>query len=177
MKKGYCFIVVAMALLAAAGCTGSHKEMSHDELISAIDSIQEPLIKSARVESIDTAQGNKLVNLYVKFADKYPDDTLSALYLHRAAQIATGMGQIDDMVAYYDRVMENYPDYKYLDECYYFKGIALDNAGRKEEARKAYQEFLEEYPDHFLVQDIKNAISLLDVSDEVLGRMLMEQNQ
>ena len=102
------------------------------------------------------------------FADTYPTDSMAAPYLHRAAHVALSMDLIDDMVKCYDRIIDNYPDYEKLDECYYEKGIALDNAGRKEEARKAYQDFLDEFPDHFLADDIRKAISLLDMSDELL---------
>ena len=59
----------------------------------------------------------------------------------------------------------------------YEKGINLDNAGRKEEARKAYQEFIDEYPEHFLTEDIKKAIKLLDMSDEQLNEFLNQQTK
>ena len=125
-------------------------------------------MNSAMLESIDTAKGNQLLSLYIQFADTYPTDTLAPVYLHRAAQIATGMGLIDDMGVCYDRVIDNYPNYSKLDECFYEKGLSLDNAGRKDAARIAYQEFLDEYPDHFLADDIRKAIPLLNMSDELL---------
>ena len=170
-------LIFAAALTLLAGCNRGPKEPTRDELAQSIDSIEAPLMQAAMIEAIDTAQGNKLVALYIQFADTYPDDTLSAAYLHRAAQVANGMGLIDDMTTYYDRVIDNYPDYANLDECYYEKGIALDNAGRKEEARKAYQEFLAEYPDHFLAKDIQTSLSLLDMSDELLIEYLNKQNK
>ena len=167
-------IPIIVTVMALAACHHEAKELSHDELLQCIDSIEAPMMQAAQMESIDTSQGNKLLGLYVQFADTYPSDTLAATYLHRAAQVAGGMGLIDDMTAYYDRVIDNYPDYEKLDECYYEKGIALDNAGRKEEARKAYQEFLESYPDHFLAEDIRKALPLLDMSDELLLKHLQE---
>ena len=159
-------LIFAAALTLLAGCNRGPKEPTRDELAQSIDSIEAPLMQAAMIEAIDTAQGNKLVALYIQFADTYPDDTLSAAYLHRAAQVANGMGLIDDMTTYYDRVIDNYPDY-----------ANLDNAGRKEEARKAYQEFLTEYPDHFLANDIQTSLSLLDMSDELLIEYLNKQNK
>ncbi|MBQ1409513.1 MAG: hypothetical protein IIY87_07135, partial [Bacteroidales bacterium] len=76
-----------------------------------------------------------------------------------------------------DRVIDNYPDYEKHDECYYEKGIALDNAGYKEQARQANQDFLETYPDHFLAEDIRKAIPLLDMSDELLLEFLNQNNK
>jgi tetratricopeptide (TPR) repeat protein len=166
MKK--LILSIAIASLAITACNNTPKEPTRDELAQSIDSIESPIMNAAQIASVDTVQGNKLVELYVQFADAFPTDTLAPTYLHRAAQVANGMGLIDDMVTYYDRVIDNYPDYVNLDECYYEKGIALDNAGRKDEARKAYEEFLEEYPDHFLADDIRCALPLLDMSDEML---------
>lgn len=171
MKRAI-IIIAAVTLAITAGCKRNAKEPTRDELFIQIDTIESPLMKSAMLESIDTVKGNNLVSLYVKFADAFPKDSMAAPYLHRAAQVCNGMGKVDDMVKYYDRVIDNYPDYENLDECYYEKGIALDNAGRKDEARKAYEEFLEEYPDHFLADDIRKAIPLLEMSDELLFEYL-----
>lgn len=171
MKKT--LLITFSAILAfTVACNRSSKEPTREELFTQIDTIESPLMKAAMLESVDTAKGNKLIALYVKYADTYPDDSLAATYLHRAAKVCVGMYRIDDMVTYYDRVIDNYPEYEHLDECYYEKGLALDNAGRKNEARKAYEEFLEEYPDHFLADDIRNAIPLLDMSDELLYEFL-----
>lgn len=172
MKKS--IIPFAIALLAITACDNAPQEPTRDELAQTIDSIEKPLIEATSLESVDTAQGNNLIDLCLKFADSYPTDTLAPVYLQSAAQVACGMGLIDDMSAYYDRIIDNYPDYARLDECYYAKGIALDNAGRKEEARKAYIEFLDEFPDHFLAEDIRRALPLLDMSDEMLLKHLKE---
>ena len=174
MKKNIFIIAAALAL---AACSHNPKEPTRDELVQSIDSIETPLMQAAMIENIDTSEGNKLIALYVQFADAYPNDTMTAPYLHRAAQVANGMGLIDDMTTYYDRVIDNYPNYIHLDECYYEKGIALDNAERKDEARKAYQEFLEEYPDHFLANDIRKTLQLLDMTDEMLFEYLNNQNK
>lgn len=169
MKKQ--LITLCCGVLMLAACH-SAKEPSHDELAATIDSIETSLLDATRLESVDTAEGNNIIRLYTKFADTYPDDTLTAKYLHNAAKVACGMDRIDEMTEFYDRVIDNYPDYSQLAECYYEKGIALDNAGRKEEARQAYQEFLENYPDHFLANDIRMALPLLDLSDEMLIKHL-----
>lgn len=169
-------LLCACAILLAVSCKQAPKELNRDELHAAIDSIESPLMQEAQFQAVDTTKGRQLVELYAKFADSFPNDTLAPLYLHRAAQVCNGMGLIDEMTNYYDRVIDNYGDYAHLDECYYEKGIALDNAGRKEAARDAYQQFLDNYPDHFLSEDISRALSLLDYSDALLIEHLTQQN-
>lgn len=175
MKK-VSLLICAVALLTAIGCKQAPNKMSHDEMLAAIDSIEKPLMGTVNYQPIDTVKGRALIDLYVEFADTYPDDSLAAHYLHMAAQVCNGMDLIDDMVTYYDRVIDNYPDYIHLDECYYEKGLALYNAGRNDSARDAFQQFLDNYPDHFLADDIRKAIPLLDMSDELLIKHL-QQNQ
>lgn len=169
-------LLAAFGLLAI-GCHRGAQPPSHDELIQAIDSIERPLMQAAQLESVDTAKGHQIIGLYVQFADLFPDDSLAPTYLHRAAQVSNGMEEIDNMTALYDRVINNYPEYEHLDECFYEKGLALDNAGRKDEARTAYQQFLDEYPDHFLADDIRKAVQLLDMSDELLLEFLSGDGQ
>lgn len=168
-------ILACCGLLALAACHNSAQGPTRDQLAATIDSAEAPLIEATQLSNVDKTQGNQIISLYLQFANSFPDDTMSAYYLHRAAQVATSLDQIDSMASYYDRVIENYPDYAKLDECYYEKGIALDNAGRKDEARKAYKDFLDEYPDHFLAKDISTAMRLLDMSDEMLIKMFSEK--
>ena len=174
MKKILPIVVVAVML--AQGCHRTPEPPSREQLVATIDSIETPLMAAARMESVDTAKGNLLVSLYAQYAERFPGDSLAAPYLHRAAQVSAGMGRIDDMVVYYNILIDNYPDYQLLDFCYFEKGIALDNAGRKDAAREAYNAFLEEYPDHFLAEEVKRLIPLLDMSDQLLIEYYSKQN-
>lgn len=166
MKKTLLSIAAATLLITA--CNHTPKELTHDQLADSIEAVDTRIMSASMLDPVDTTMGNNMLTLCIQFADTYPDDTMAATYLHKAAHVALSMDRIDDMVACYDRIIDNYPDYEKLDECYYEKGIALDNAGRKDQARKAYQDFLDEFPDHFLADDIRKAIPLLDMSDELL---------
>jgi len=170
------FLTIASAALILAACNHTPKELSHDQLCDSIEVLKTEMYEASPLADVDTILGNKMLTLCIQFADSYPTDTLTPYYLHQASHVALSMDRIDDMVSFYDRIIDNYPDYDKLDECYYEKGIALDNAGRKDEARIAYQDFLEEYPDHFLADDIRKALPLLDMSDELLLKFLNEQN-
>ncbi len=176
MKIKHSALPLIMAAMIASSCNNATKTPSHDDMLNAIDSI-EASINVEFPETIDTAISNGLINKYVQFADAYPNDSLTPSFLLQAARWAYATNNVDDMVKYYDRIIDNYEGYEKLDECMYEKGINLDNAGRKEEARKAYQEFIDEYPEHFLTEDIKKAIKLLDMSDEQLNEFLNQQTK
>ncbi len=174
MKKTAIAMGVLFALTFTA-CNRGSQAPDRDELAHTIDSIEAPVMQMAQLASIDTAEGRKLVELYVQFADAFPQDSLAATYLARAASVSNGLGNIDDMVTYFDRVINDYPNFEHLDECYYVKGIALDNAGHREEARETYKAFLDLFPDNFLAEDIRKALPLLDKSDQWLIDSLMNQ--
>lgn len=169
-------LAIAATFLLFVACNNSPKELSHDQLYDSIESLDSLLLTAPPMKPVDTTLGNNMMSLCIMFADKYPDDSLAAHYLHRAAYLAQSMDLIDDMVTCYDRIIDNYPEYDKLDECYYEKGIALDNAGRKDQARKAYQDFLDVYPDHFLADDIRKAIPLLDISNEFIIDIIKQNN-
>lgn len=176
MKIKYITLPLIMAAMIATSCNNGPKTPSHDEMLNAIDSI-EASINVEFPETIDTAISNDLISKYVQFADAYPNDSLTPGFLLQAARWAYATNDVDGMIKYYDRIIDNYDDFEKLDECMYEKGINLDNAGRKEEARKAYQEFIDEFPDHFLTDDITKAMKLLDMSDEQLNAFLNQQNK
>ena len=169
--------IILASLLLMAACSRAPKEASHNELIGKIDSMENVAKGIDIAAGADTSMASMLIDDYLTFAERFPTDSLTPGYLHHAAQWAESLGRIDDMVAIYDRVIDNYPNYAKLDECYYEKGIALDNAGRKEEARKAYNDFLDAYPDHFLANDIRSSLPLLDMSDELLIQYLEQKSK
>ena len=143
MKIKHSALPLIMAAMIASSCNNATKTPSHDDMLNAIDSI-EASINVEFPETIDTAISNGLINKYVQFADAYPNDSLTPSFLLQAARWAYATNNVDDMVKYYDRIIDNYEGYEKLDECMYEKGLNLDNAGRKEEARKAYQEFIDD---------------------------------
>lgn len=163
-----CATLAAVCILAFASCKSSNKTPSAEELAAQIDTLEQQSITDALTLRVDSAKGTQLLELYSLYATTYPDDSLAPVFLEQAAKLCTSMDNIDGMVQYYDIIIDNYPDYENIDECYYLKGIILDNNGRKEEARKAYEDFLEAFPDHFLAEDIRRALPLLDMSDELL---------
>lgn len=171
MKK---YLIIACALCMAA-CHNAPQAPDRDTLVGDISSLEAKT--DQQTFRVDTAVASQLLDLYTSFADAFPEDSLAPLYLESAARLSFNLDDLDGMVAAYDRIIDNYPDFERLDECYYEKAINLDNAGRKEEARQAYNEFLEVYPDHFLANDFRTALQLLDLSDELLIQHLTQNNK
>lgn len=126
---------------------------------------------------VDSLVGNNLITMYIDFASKYPTDSLAPMYIMKAADVSANIGNTAIAIKYLDKVIAEYPSFEKRPDCYFFKGfiyetVACDN----NKAKEAYTAFIEEYPNHPLVNDTKTIINNLSLSDEDIIKMIMEKN-
>ena len=145
-------MLVAVALLSACG---PNREKLQAEIAES-----EKTLTTLQYE-LDTVAARQLLKDYFRFVDKFPADTLSPVYLLKSASLLLGIGDPDQAVTVFDRLIEQYPQYEDLPLCYVFKGKALEEAQRTEEAVAVYEAFLQNYPDHFLAHDISVVLPLV----------------
>ncbi len=70
-------------------------------------------------------------------------------------------------VAIYESVVQNYPHYKKIPECYFMEAYTYENIlGNIGKANEIYKVFLANYPDHELADDARTAIKFLGKSPE-----------
>ena len=67
---------------------------------------------------------------------------------------------------FFDRLIENYPDFEDLPMCYYLKANAYDMNSQYEEAKAAYEFFVSKYPDHFMARAAQISLDHLGMSPE-----------
>ncbi len=114
---------------------------------------------------------------YANFAENYPQDSLSAKYLFKAAELAQALQIGTQAILYYNLVIDKYPDFDKLSYSYFLKGFVYENVLEDvDNARIAYNIFLEKYPNHEFADDAKVLIKNLGMSPEELIRMFEEQN-
>jgi len=116
-------------------------------------------------QDIDTIALVELLGAYQNFSAKYPDDGLAPEYLYRAARLAMGLNRGIQAIGLYESVIQNFPEYKRIPECYFMVAFAyeniLSNIGK---ANELYNEFLVKYSDHELADDARTAIRFLGKS-------------
>lgn len=108
--------------------------------------------------SIDESQADSLIGLYNAFISQFPDDSLAAGFLLKAGQIMTNIGLPDSSIQYYDQIIDNYPDFDQLAECYFYKAYAYEQGEHYEEAQEAYTYFADTYPDNVLAAGLKSSV-------------------
>ena len=150
-------ITLLMLLGLMAGCTLS-KEKQQD----TISSLEKEIIESG-----DTAQQQELFKQYDRFIRKYPADSMAPEYLFRKAGILrvekTGDPALDALA----EIVTKYPESPRVAECYFLRGLVYEEVFYDQVmAKKAYEFFLERYPEHPLAESARYSIRYLGMSNE-----------
>ena len=156
MKK---LTLITLAALLTVAC-GSSKE----ERINQIEDFEDSIFESAIAADPETA--DQLTALYVAFADKYPNDSLSPQYLMKGADMQSNVLHTERALELFDRVINDYPDFEEVPMCFFLKGNALELNSQIDEAKAAYEEFIAKYPDHFMADDARRMLPIIGMSDE-----------
>ncbi|MFN3875053.1 MAG: tetratricopeptide repeat protein [Flavobacteriales bacterium] len=123
-----------------------------------------------------TAQG--MVDVYKAYAAAYPLDSMAPEYLFRAAGTLKSMGQPQQAIKLYDRITDNDQSWRRRVDVLYMKALTLDDdLDQDGEARRIYQQVINEYPDHPFARDAQAMIENLGLSDEEIIAKFKAMNQ
>lgn len=156
MKK-IVLLTLAAVLMTACG-------PSREERINQIEDFEDSIFEIAIAADPNVA--DQLTKMYVDFADKYPNDSLSPQYLMKAAEMQGNVLHTERSVELFDRIIADYPDFEDVPMCYFLIGNALELNSQIEEAKAAYEEFINKYPDHFMADDARRMLPIIGMSDE-----------
>ncbi|HOY30941.1 MAG TPA: tetratricopeptide repeat protein [Bacteroidales bacterium] len=160
------FIILVLIVFLVTSCTQSKEKM-----VKEITAMEKALF-SGNNTIPDKTKVNEMVALYKKFADQHPKDSLSPVYLYKAANLQMNNSQNEDAVALLDILIKNYNDFSKLPEVYFLKAFIFENNIKNiKKAREAYTDFLQKYPKHDLADDAMISIDNLGKTPE---QMVME---
>lgn len=119
--------------------------------------------------AFDLRSAQTMVDVYKAYASAYPQDSLAPEYLFRAAGSMKSMQDPEGSLKLYDRIIKDYPSWKRNVDVLYMKALTLDDdLDRLGEARVAYQQVINNFPDHAFARDAKVMIQNLGLTDEEL---------
>lgn len=126
---------------------------------------------------VDSASMIDLLRAYQNFSSKYPDDSLSPEYLFKAAGIASGINRGIQAVELYESIIQTYPQYRKIPECYFMEAFVYENVlGNIGKANELYNIFITKYPGHELADDAHVAMKFLGKSPDELVREFEKMN-
>ena len=127
---------------------------------------------------LDETASRNFVAVATKLADKYPDDTLAALPLYRAAEVVRALNDPKRAAKLYEQIHTNYPEWSKAAESLFMLAFTYDeDLGNLEAAKATYEKFLAMYPDNVFAEATPMLIANLGKSDEEILRQLEEQGQ
>ncbi|OFX33522.1 MAG: hypothetical protein A2X08_08400 [Bacteroidetes bacterium GWA2_32_17] len=172
MKK---LVFVGVLISFLYSCNSTNKVEEKNKLLVKIQQNEKKLYNDSLME-LDVTIADSTVNLYTKFANEYPDDTSSAEYLFRAAEICKSLNKGKLSLSYYERLEKNYPKFPKMPVCIFMQGFVCENHLKDfENAKYNYQRFIDNYPKHPLVHDTKILIENLGKSPEELIKSFQEK--
>lgn len=154
------------AMVAACGPT-------REERINQIEDFEDSIFELAI--AADSATANELTEMYVAFADKYPADSLTPEFLLKAAEVQSNVMHTERAIQLFDRIITDYPDFEDVPICYFLKGKAFEDNSQYEEAKQAYQIFVDKFPDHFMAAATRKMIPSVGMSPEELLDQILAQ--
>jgi len=163
-------LLMLMMVIAIAACTPAIEKdadrikNTEDELFSSDEGF------------VDRSKALVLVDLYVEYANKYPEDSMAVENLFKGAEFCLNLGEGQRSIELYERVINDYPDFRKVPECMFLKGYVYENyLGDLEQARIIYTKFLETYPDNEFADDAAISIQNLGKTPEELIKQFEEQ--
>jgi len=166
--------ILLLVLTLFASC-----QSKKEKLIEDISAGEKKLFNDS-VKMLNTATANEVYKKYIEFADSYKDDTTSASYLFKAADLANGLRKPQESVQLFERLRTTYPDYRRAAAALFMEGFLYETAiNDKEKAKAKYKEFIEKYPNHQLTPSAQASLDQLNanLSDEELIKRFEAQQK
>jgi len=165
-------------LLAVVACQQSNPDAEKKAAREQINVLQE---RTKVATTYDQELADSLTMAYLDFVESYPQDSLSAVYLSRAADLYKEQkGEAPKAIEIYQRIRKQYPESPLAVRSEFMIAYVYDARIKNEEkAIAAYQQFLKNHPEHQLAKEARNLLVLLQdtLSEEELVKQWMKQEK
>lgn len=166
------FIIALLAVLIFPTCKPDREK---EKLFSEITYLEEEIGTELRpsVEKLDS-----LMTRMENYAAAFPNDSVSAGFLYRAAEISRANGNFDHALVLYEKILSNHATSPLAAKALFMKAFTLDNdLKRLEDSRTVYEEFLKKYPDDDFADDASFLLKNLGKSEEEIMRQFEKSQE
>lgn len=163
MIKNLNLFVLSLIILFLA-CTTEIREKKI--AVSEIKKLETELVSDSTA-LINTTAANKLIEHYKIYVNKYPEDTTAGNYLFKAGELAMNLNQSMKAIVLLKQFERDFSDHSKMPYCIFFQAFIFENQmNNLEKAEQYYQQFIDDYPGHELVDDAETSIKNLGKSLE-----------
>lgn len=115
----------------------------------------------------DSALTSEMIQSYIQYASKNPDDTNSAVYLFKAGNLAAQSGDFHVAEKSFQKLLEKYPNHADAPMALFLLAFTFENLkGDRKSAEECYRKFLKQYPSHPLAKDVRFSLENIGKSPE-----------
>tara|TARA_B110000046_G_scaffold186024_1_gene231508 strand:+ start:7370 stop:7978 length:609 start_codon:yes stop_codon:yes gene_type:complete len=112
-----------------------------------------------------------LMEAYVAFSERFNNRENADEYLFKAGEVAMSQEMTVEAIRYLTRLYDEFPRYEKRAYGLFLLGFVQENySGNLDEAKRVYELFLVEFPDHEMADDAKASIRNLGKSPEQIIR-------
>ncbi|MFT4972466.1 MAG: tetratricopeptide (TPR) repeat protein [Paraglaciecola sp.] len=184
MKNTFYFLLICCALTACGQAAPKSAESTEPtsknnskftpqtsaDLAAEIKALENKLLAIQNAKK-DPATATAMIEKSELYAHSFPSDSLSPYLLFRAGDVARGAGQTKKAIELWNIVWHDYEYHPIAPGSLFAQAFTYDaELGNKEEAQRYYQKFMKQYPNHQLIDQVRQLLSLLDKSPEELVR-------
>ena len=145
---------------------------------SCLDSIKAIESKLKTIQTPDAYTYNHAISIYTRFANNFPNDTMTPGCLFDAANISMSLNQYQRAINFYDTISQKYPTFKRAADCIFIRGfIYNDKLKDTAKARAMYQMVIDKYPHDSIASQARAAISILGKSYDEIIKGFEEKNK
>lgn len=167
-------VLSLLVLLAACGDGAKQPDSKAVEAARRIRAMEDSLFAST---AFDRKSAQALLDVYLAYERSFPGDSLAPEYAFRAANTKKTLGDPQGSVQIYDRIIRNNPTWRKMPDVYYLRAFTIDDGlKQKGEAKKAYEEVIEKFPDDPYAAQARQMIANLQYTDEELIERFKRMN-
>jgi tetratricopeptide (TPR) repeat protein len=164
-------LLLSFSLTLFSACKNENSQKEY----SAIKVLRDSLIKSPNINKVAALE---LVKQSEDFVKKYPTDTLTPKILFSAADLAHGIGEHGKSIKMWGEVHDSYPKFKLAGDALFLQASTFDSdLADTATARRYYNRFLAEYPNHAFANDAKTSLQFLGVPLEKRIELFEKNNK
>jgi outer membrane protein assembly factor BamD (BamD/ComL family) len=160
MNKNFIVTIIVVSVMFT-GCKPSRDKSALD-----IQNFEKNLY-SQQTFVFNKPKGDSLLKMYDDFITRFPADSLSPVFLFKAANLAITEGDGNKALSLLDQFIRKYPDHPKVPVCSFFKGYVYENILKNLDlAKENYLLYIEKYPNDDFVKDARIAIKNLGKTPE-----------
>jgi len=153
LTQSVLFMILGMMIFTS--CEQQKPAVKAKNLRDEINNLQSVLFDN-RNQTLDMVKADSMVLLYKKYAIEFPNDTMSAQYLFKAAEVEMGIDKNKNCIATLSLIQQRYPDNEIIPMVLHFKAFVYDDKLHDyDKARACLDELIEKYPENSLIENAK----------------------